>query len=329
MPTPTFKIIGYCLLILLIPGVIFSCSRNDEKDKPRIIVSTDIGGDDPDDFQSMVHLFMYADKFTIEGLISSPPGKGRVSDIDSVLAAYENDYSFLREASAQYPSPHSLRQLCKQGAIMPQEEMVPGPELSEGAKWIVRKAKEKDPRPLYILVWGSMTDVAQAVHSNPEIKKKVRIYSIGSWNTRQDPKARDYLFERHPDLWWIESNTTFRGMYMGGDQEGEWGNRSFVEKYVRYRGALGNFFYRKKVSIKMGDTPSVLYMLNGDPGDPEGESWGGSYRRNGHGKHYWTDDPDPSLRIEGKAGARTVSKWRVEYLSDWASRMGFLPKRDE
>ena len=40
----------------------------------RVMVSTDIGGTDPDDFQSMVHLLVYADCFDIEGLISSPFG---------------------------------------------------------------------------------------------------------------------------------------------------------------------------------------------------------------------------------------------------------------
>jgi hypothetical protein len=47
----------------------------------RIIVSTDIGGTDPDDFQSLVHLLVYADCFDIEGLISSPYGPGRKQHI--------------------------------------------------------------------------------------------------------------------------------------------------------------------------------------------------------------------------------------------------------
>ena len=45
--------------------------------RPRVIVSSDIGGSDPDDFQSMVHFLVYADVFDIEGLISSPPHRGR------------------------------------------------------------------------------------------------------------------------------------------------------------------------------------------------------------------------------------------------------------
>jgi len=30
-------------------------------EKPRVIVSTDIGGSDPDDFQSLIHYLVYAD----------------------------------------------------------------------------------------------------------------------------------------------------------------------------------------------------------------------------------------------------------------------------
>lgn len=37
--------------------------------KPRILVSTDIGGTDPDDNQSMIHLLMYNELFEIEGLV--------------------------------------------------------------------------------------------------------------------------------------------------------------------------------------------------------------------------------------------------------------------
>jgi hypothetical protein len=40
--------------------------------KPRILISTDIGGTDPDDNQSMTHFLMYSYMFEIEGLISSP-----------------------------------------------------------------------------------------------------------------------------------------------------------------------------------------------------------------------------------------------------------------
>ncbi len=51
----------------------------------RVIISSDIGGSDEDDIQSMVHFLLYSDLFDTEGLISSPPYKGRKSDILGVI----------------------------------------------------------------------------------------------------------------------------------------------------------------------------------------------------------------------------------------------------
>ncbi len=294
-----------------------------QNEKPRVIVSTDIGGSDPDDFQSMVHFLVYADRFEIEGLISSPPRQGRKEHIEEVLNAYATDYKKLKKQSKGFPAPEALLRVTKQGALDPQPGAVPE-EFSEGARWIVERARKKIRKPLYVIVWGSITDVAQAVHFAPDIKNNIRVYSIGSWNTREDEKSRDYLFNNHPDMWWIENNTTFRGMYMGGYQEGDYGNLSFVENHVKGHGALGNLFWEKKKDIKMGDTPSVLYMLNGDPNDPEGESWGGAFVKTGHGPNYWTDNMDPALVENKREGAKTVNRFRQEYLSDWKKRMSWL-----
>jgi hypothetical protein len=66
------------MFIKLLPiFVLFAaCNSNtDQKQdlvKHRILISTDIGGTDPDDNQSMTHLLMYSNLFQIEGLVSSP-----------------------------------------------------------------------------------------------------------------------------------------------------------------------------------------------------------------------------------------------------------------
>jgi hypothetical protein len=291
--------------------------------RPRVIVSTDIGGSDPDDFQSMVHYLIYADVFDTEGLVSSPPKGGRARDILTCIAAYEKDYSHLRALSDAYPAPEALRRVVRQGAIVPQSGDEPGDAISEGAALIIERASANDPRPVYVLVWGSITDVAQAVHKAPSIKAKLRVYSIGSWNTRSDERARDYLFKHHHDLWWIENDTTFRGMYMGGVQEGAFGNRSFTETHVKGHGHLGAFFMQKKADIKMGDTPSVLYLLQGNPDTPETYHWGGAFvRPDSDGRSfYWHDNPDTTLVDRNKPGAETVNRWRQDYLMDWAKRM--------
>lgn len=294
--------------------------------KPRVVVSTDIGGGDPDDFQSMVHFLVYADRFDIEGLVSSPPLGGRAAHLLECLEAYERDFGNLRTWSADYPEPAALRGVVRQGAIDPQAGEAPGPVVSEGARLIIDRARSRDSRPLHVLVWGALTDVAQAVHADPGVKPAVRILSIGSWNTRNDRRARDYLFERHPDLWWIESDTTFRGIYLGGNQDGDLSNRSFPEAHVRGHGHLGALFMAKKPDIKMGDSPSVLYLLHGDPADPEGPHWGGSYVRSDPARRptYWHDDPAEALSFAGKAGAVTVSRWREPYLRDWQGRIDRL-----
>ncbi|MHC4248697.1 MAG: DUF1593 domain-containing protein [Planctomycetota bacterium] len=297
--------------------------RGVRDDRPRVIVSTDIGGSDPDDFQSMVHYLVCADAFETEGLVSSPPGRGRKRHILECLEAYEEDYPNLRSWSRDYPTPESLRAVTRQGAVEAQAREEPEGDISDGARLIVERAEADDPRPLWCLVWGSITDVAQAVHARPRIKSRLRVHSIGSWNTRQDTKARDYLFREHPDLWWIESDTTFRGMYMGGDQGGEFGNRSYPEVHVKGHGRLGDLFMAKKRDIKMGDTPSVLYLLSGDPARPETSHWGGAFVRPDPDArpYYWHDDPKKALAERDRNGAKTVSRWRREYLDDWKARM--------
>ena len=55
--------------------------------------------------------------------------------------------------------------------------------------------------------------------------------------------------------------------------------------------------------------------------DPTALHWGGAFVHTGHGPHYWTDSRDPALRDGGRWGAKTVSRWRVDYLRDWQARM--------
>src|SRR5205085_1346060 len=80
--------------------------------------------------------------------------------------------------------------------------------------------------------------------------------------------------------WMIEANSTYRGWFVGGDQSGEWGNRSFVAVHVAGRGALGDFFATLlDGTIKMGDSPSVAYLLHNTLDDPSRPGWGGRFVR--------------------------------------------------
>jgi len=247
--------------------------------RPRVIVSTDIGGTDPDDFQSMVHFLLYADMFDVEGLVSSPYGPGRREHILAVIDSYAADYQNLKTHSDRYPAPDVLRGLAKQGAI---ESAPPGGvgRTTEGSDWIVRSARRNDPRPLWLLVWGGIDDLAQALHDAPDILPKLRVYFIGGPNKMWSVEAYDYIERQHPGLWMIEANQTYRGWFTGGNQAGEWGNAEFVARHIAGRGALGGFFATQLGgSLKMGDSPSVGYLLHGTPADPSRPGWGGQFVR--------------------------------------------------
>jgi hypothetical protein len=78
----------------------------------------------------------------------------------------------------------------------------------------------------------------------------------------------------------IEANSTYRGWFVGGNQSGEWDNRAFVAAHVAGRGALGDFFATLlNGTIKMGDSPSVGYLLRNALDDPSRPGWGGRFVR--------------------------------------------------
>jgi hypothetical protein len=398
----------------------------------RVLVTTDIGGTDPDDYQSLVHLLLYADVLDLEGLVSSPferPGRDAILE---VIAAYAQDYPRLRTHDARYPTPEALRAMTRQGGVRPAPASgLRGP--TEGSAWIVACARRPDPRPLHVLVWGALEEVAQALHDAPDILPRLRVYYIGGPNKKWGPDAYQFLVEHFPTLWIIEANSTYRGYFLGGRQDGDWGNAAFVRSRVAGQGALGAYFAQHLGGVlKMGDTPSVNWLLRGHPDDPGAPGWGGRFVRawerptarfarlttaadrvelfsivelvlplgpnapaqptgqlritnqvlDGHpdgagnlrfrfcprdpvlfryelrsnapaldGRtgeitavsppperarepavrhpHWWTDDPSPAEAEGIHHGARTVSRWREDYLRDFATRLarGAAPAR--
>jgi hypothetical protein len=255
-----------------------SCNAKKPTDSHRIIVSTDIGGTDYDDYQSLVHLFVYSDMFDLEGLISSPFGDGRVKHIYEAIDAYEKDFPNLITYSERYQTADSLRKIVKQGAFD-----TPGPigysTPTEGSEWIVKCARKDDARPLNILIWGGIEDLAQALHDAPDILPKLRVFFIGGPNKKWSVDAYQYIADNFPNLWIIESNATYRGWFMGGSQSGNLSNKAFVETQVKVHGAMGEYFYNHGPKLKMGDTPSLTYFFGKNYEDPTKPGWGGQYVR--------------------------------------------------
>lgn len=304
--------------------------------KRRLIITTDIGGGDEDDIQSMIHFLVYANMFDLEGIVISRPG-GHISAMRKVVSAYRKDYNKFLFVSPDYPSPGELLRLTKVGAKRYGKTPAQGwSKPTAGSKLIVKQARKIDDRPLYVLAWGSTTDIAQAVYDAPDIKKKLIVYGIGtnSYNYWGDEAPTDYL-RKQKDLFFIDNDTTFRGIYLWGQNgKDKYGNVGFVSKVIKKRGALGRLFYRisadinvNSYGIKMGDTPSLLFVMNGDIENPRRPSWGGAFCKKTRKR--FVDCKNPNLKIGSYFGAKTVGIHRVDFLKDWERRLKIIYDHDQ
>ena len=275
--------ISYLVFLLIISSSLSGCTAGKSsihttlREKPKVIIDSDIGGSDPDDFQSMIHYMMYTDRFQTEGLIASPNSK---KNILKIIDLYARDYSKLKK-HADFPAPSYLRSITKQGSKEPEEEGSPARgwnKPTEGSKWIIKQAKSSSNKPLWILCWGRLADLAQALHDAPAIEKNIRVYWIGGPNKKWDVNSYLYIARNFPNLWMIENNSTYRGWFIDTYSKKNMTDKAFYENVIKGNGALGkDFSHYYGGSIKMGDTPSVAYLLNGNPDNPEGNSWGGSF----------------------------------------------------
>ncbi len=258
--------------------------------KPRILISTDIGGTDPDDNQSMIHLLMYSDKFNIEGLVSSPSfGDGSKAEILKMIDFYEKDLLKLKKHSTGFPTPKYLRSISKQGlhGNAPYEGFS---KSTEGSEWIVKSARKKSLQPLWVLVWGGLEDLAQALHDAPDIKNKIKIYWIGGPNKKWSANSYSYIVKNFPDLWFIEVNSTYYSFFSKNNDPNILKSTEYYDKYIKGYGVMGkDFINYYGGEVKMGDSPSLFYLMHGNPNDPTGESWGGSFERINRSAHVIID----------------------------------------
>jgi len=317
-----------------------------------VIIDTDLGGD-PDDIQSLFRAVHYSDVLKVKGIVSTPNGDKGSHPWDTV-----NNVELIREWVMRADVEH----LRENGhpSLMPEAELLanikagsasagaPSPTgATEGSDFIIETAKQYSKKnPLWVLVWGSMTTTAQALHDAPEIADKIRMYYISSSNTLHDEASRDFVFDfmenKYPQLWWIENGVlpkgtheTFRGIYQSGNQEGEWAFTKFTDANIRGHGSDHNGLFEEKCgdvfplanypknSLKEGDSPSMLYLISpvlagvGNVDDPTQESWGGQFRHYDAAKYpnYYVDlDKTP------EACQMTIGKWREDILRDWKAR---------
>jgi hypothetical protein len=324
--------------------------------KPRILISTDIGGTDADDNQSMIHFLMYSNRFNTEGLISSPSyGDGSKQNILAAISLYEKDLPKLQNHEKGFPSPDALRVICKQGrhGAAPFAGYA---TATEGSDWIIKCAGKKSSQPLWVLVWGGLDDLAQALHDAPDIRNKIKVYWIGGPNKKWSANSYAYIVEHFPDLWFIEVNSSYYGFFSNNGMPDSVKTSNYYKKHISGAGYMGkDFINYYKGDVKMGDTPSLLYMMDGDPNNPTKESWGGSFEKFNHSPRiilnrnttladtvtvcsileFHIKGPRVNIPTDSACFTMTVKagmgeqKWAGYYLGDGNYALRYAPKQSE
>ena len=344
------KILPVIFLILIIVGDAFS-------QKPRLLITTDIG-QDPDDQQSLVRWLHYANEFKLEGIVvnadsnnSNEPPVLKDSIVNTLIDSYEKIEKNLRLHQPDYPFASELRKVVKKGCAgngekVPVNKFVGEGKDTEGSDWILEKIKSENSRPLNISVWGGACDVAQALfklkkESSPQelenYLKNIRVYFIG----KQD-SSNDWIISNFPDLGLIlglhpggdKWQSGYRGVFWGGNMDNtstEWlkkfivGKNSLSELYP-LRTYTGGADKNPNQAMKEGDTPAWFYFLeNGlnSPDNPDWGGWGGRYLKERN--QFFRDTEDTFFdmqtgKIETNARA-TVFRWRGDFQSDFANRV--------
>ena len=322
----------YILLFTFFLCVEYCSAQVKKSDKHRLIVSTDLGGTDPDDLQSMIHLLVSSNTLDIEGLISAQvwmDDPDKTDKIIQVINWYQEVLPNLEKQAAGYPDANYLRSITKQGQVKSNMSGVGAGKDSPGSELIISTVDKKgDNRPVWIAGWGGLNTVAQALwkikntRSKKEVSsfvKKIRIYDV----LGQDD-AGAWIAKNFPDIIYIRNKKIY-----GWAPSDNW-----TKNNVQNRLPLGNH-YPDRVWATEGDTPSFLYIYSNGLNVPEHidyGGWGGRFStekvsgirgmdfivRNGKDETQY----DPYYMYgSSKEGIEAINKWRQHIWNDFAARM--------
>lgn len=309
---------------LLTPSMIHGENR-------RVIITTDLGGTDPDDEQSMVHLLMMSNNIDIEGMIcqmafmKSPIGIGTLTKI---IDAYEKVYPNLIIHDNRYPTAKYLRSIATTGQTEVGMSGVGKDHDTPGSDLIIKVVDKDDDRPIWLTAWGGMNTIAQAIwkvknsRSEDEFNKfisKIRIYDIlgqcdaGAW-----------IAKNFPEILYIRST----GVYGWAPSD------EFLADNIQKHGAMGAVYPKRRWATE-GDSPSFLYLVDNGLNLPEvidAGGWGGRFdtkkavslrgmdwvKRNNLDESKY----DPyEMHTNTKEGSAAISLWKEDIENDFAARI--------
>ncbi len=238
----------------------------DEK-KIRVIIDTDAACEADDPFAIVQALL--SPKLIVKGILAE-----HFNEKGSVQKSYDEIMTILDAMDLKVP------------VFMGEEDpvdVVGWPEsVSEAADFIISEAMKDDPKPLYILCQGAITNLAAALHRKPAIKDRIRIIWIGThgvsdkpapfreFNAGNDVTAANYVLESGADVWLVPSDV-YTTITVGLAE---------LKLKVLPCGQIGKHLYENMIdynlspragwtqgeSWSLGDSPAIAIALNPECG---------------------------------------------------------------
>jgi hypothetical protein len=290
---------------------------------------------DPDDVQSIVRLLVYANEFTLEGLIAAAgtlANRANKQHLLDVIDVYDQVDEQLRLHDRRYPAADALRQITRQGLSgtygQPAEQILGEGKDSEASQFIIQLIDAPDPTPVWFCFWGGTQEMAQALwrvkstRTPEQVQQfiaKLRLYFID----HQDGTAQ-WLKDEFPGLFIVDNRKSYKGMfYNAPGADTTLADAAWLERHVRTgRGPLGALYPPTGwdpagKGVIEGDTPSFLYLYSqiaglSDPEKPDMGSWGGRFVRINEQTRHWEDAPE---------NTGSITRWQADFQADFAARM--------
>lgn len=322
-------IIACCLLVA------YSClamAQIAKADKQRLIVTTDLGGSDPDDIQSMIHLLLCSNTIDIEGLISSNAwwdDPDRTHRIREIVEEFGKVLPRLNLHAKGWPTLEHLRSIVKRGQSKAHMSGVGEGKDSPGSELIIQTVdKKNDPRPVWLTAWGGMNTIAQAVwkvHQTRTPKEfqqfasKIRIYDI----LGQDD-AGAWIAKNFPGIIYIRNKEVY-----AWNASDEW-----LKEHIQRPNSFGKL-YPDRIWTTEGDSPSFLHVYANGLNVPDSlhyGGWGGRFSKQKMKNIRGMDFIERSGKNETqyhpyymhgscKEGSMAIIKWKTELWNDFAARI--------
>lgn len=142
---------------------------------------------------------------------------------------------------------------------------VEGKEISPAVRYLIEEAMKADPKPLFVLCLGAITNIASAIKACPQIIKRMTVVWIGGqghdnfvkefreFNAGNDIEAANLVISSGVEFWQIPSNV-YSTMHIGLAE---------IQKKVYPCGKIGKHLFENM----------IRYNMSEHAGWTAGESW--------------------------------------------------------